>query len=53
MSKDVAVDETKWQAESIVRAGMEKLPEYKKAVRETMKEIKKLQGNVKITPKGK
>jgi len=51
--KSAEVEELKWQAENIVQEGMKKSPEYKKAVRETMKEIKKLQGKAKVIPKKK
>ena len=47
-------DERRWQAESIVRKKVEQTTEFKKAVRQTMKEIKKMSSNIKVTsPKKK
>ena len=54
MPKEVKFDEDKYQAESIVTDKIKKTPEYKKAVSQTLKEIKRLKVNVKITmPKSK
>ena len=51
--KPTVEDERRWQAESIVRKKLEQAPEYKKAVKQTMKEIKKMEANIKVTPKKK
>lgn len=44
-------EERRWQAQSIVRLKIEKSPEFKKAVKQTMIELKKIEGNIKISPK--
>lgn len=49
MAKDIAVDETKWQAEQIVRHKVEKTTEFKKAVRQTISELKKMGAGIKVT----
>ena len=46
---DKAIDETMWQAEQIVREGMKKTPEYKKAVRQTVKTLKKAEAEARVT----
>ena len=51
MTKDIAIDERKWQARQIVRQKIEKSPEFKDAVKQTMAGIKKMEANIKVTPK--
>jgi hypothetical protein len=56
MVMNTKFDEDKYQAESIVTDKIKKTPEYKKAVSQTVKEIKQLKANIKVTmpnPKGK
>ena len=48
---DKAIDETIWRAEQIVREGMQKTAEYKKAVRQTVKTIKRAEVEARVTLK--
>ena len=43
----------KWQAEDIVRQSVQNTPSFKKAVRQTMKELKKIQSSAIKTLKKK
>ena len=51
MNEPSVAEERKWRAEGIVRASVEKTPEFKKAVRQTANELKKMEANIKVTPK--
>lgn len=54
MAKEASkFDEMKYQAEQIVRHRVEQSPEYKTAVRQTVKEIKRIAAGTKITVKKK
>ena len=53
MAKEKAEDPLKWQAESVVREAIAKTPAFKKAVRQTIKELKQVQKSANKTIRGK
>ncbi len=52
-SKANKEQELQWRAESIVREAVEQSPNFNKAVRQTVKELKVLQKDIKQTLKNK
>lgn len=54
MTKEIKrEEELRWQAESVVRDALTNTPAFKKAVRSTMKELKRVQKDAVKKLKGK
>lgn len=51
--KDTSKEELKWQAESVVRHAVETTPQFKKAVKQTMTELKRVQKTAQKTVRKK
>lgn len=48
-----AEEQRRWQAESVVRDAMKKTPEFKRAVRATMRDLKQAETTAKQIVRGK